>query len=256
MREAQQHGWIIPDWPASPNVRAVSTTRQGGVSVAPYDSFNLGSHVGDDPISVSANRTRLAASLQLPTMPVWLNQVHGTRVVNAAGAEREADVAYTGERGIVCGVLTADCLPLLLCDAQGARVAAVHAGWRGLAAGVVEAALDVMGEGKNLLAWLGPAIGPNAFEVGSEVREVFLAHSARAEQAFQPSGSGRWLADIYQLARQRLAARGVTQVYGGKECTYSDAKRFYSYRRDGKTGRMATLIWIETDTRGKIKDTR
>ncbi len=254
MRE--MHDWIIPDWPTPPNVRAVSTTRQGGVSLAPYHSFNLGSHVGDDPISVSANRTRLAASLQLPTMPVWLNQVHGARAVNAAGAEREADVAYTGQRGIVCGVLTADCLPLLLCDAQGARVAAVHSGWRGLAAGVIEAALDVMGEGKNLLAWLGPAIGPNAFEVGNEVREVFMAHDARAEQAFQPSGSGHWRADIYQLARQRLAAHGVTQVYGGNECTYSDAERFYSYRRDGKTGRMATLIWIETDTRGKIKDTR
>lgn len=245
MREAQKHGWIIPDWPAPPAVRAVSTTRHGGVSVAPYHAFNLAGHVGDDPLRVSANRSRFAESLELPSSPVWLNQVHGARAVDAAYGACEADAAYTGQAGTVCAVLTADCLPLLLCNKQGTRVAAVHAGWRGLAAGVIEAALDVMGEGKNLLAWLGPAIGPNAFEVGDEVREVFMAHDAQAKQAFQPSKSGHWFADIYRLARQRLATRGVTQVYGGSECTYSDAQRFYSYRRDGKTGRMATLIWLE-----------
>lgn len=253
---SKAHGWITPDWPAPPHVRAASTTRLGGVSAAPYGSFNLGDHVGDDPAHVSANRARLITSLQLPNSPAWLKQVHGARVVDAAGDERTADAAYTAQSGIVCSVLTADCLPLLLCDAQGARVAAVHAGWRGLAAGVIEAAVDVMGDEKNLLAWLGPAIGPKAFEVGSEVREVFMAHDAKAQQAFRPAGGGRWLADIYQLARQRLAARGVACVYGGGECTYSDAERFYSYRRDGKTGRMATLIWLEADTRGKIQDTR
>ncbi|MCL5668925.1 MAG: peptidoglycan editing factor PgeF [Gammaproteobacteria bacterium] len=246
---SKAHGWITPGWPAPPNVRAISTTRLGGVSTAPYDSFNLGDHVGDNPAHVSANRARLTASLQLPNSPAWLRQVHGTHVVNAAGAERTADAAYTAQPGIVCGVLTADCLPLLLCDAQGTRVAAVHAGWRGLAAGVIEAALDAMGAGKNLLAWLGPAIGPRAFEVGSEVREVFMAHDAEAQQAFQLSGGGRWLADIFQLARQRLAAHGLTQVYGGSECTYSNAQRFYSYRRDGETGRMATLIWLEKSSK-------
>lgn len=241
----EAHAWIIPDWPAPPQVHAASTTRLGGVSATPYDSFNLAAHVGDDLISVSANRARLIESLQLPATPMWLDQVHGARAVNAAGAERMADAAYTAQTGIVCGVLTADCLPLLLCDMQATRVAAVHAGWRGIKAGVIEATLDVMGEGKNLLAWLGPAIGPNAFEVGDEVREIFMAHDAKAQQAFQSSARGRWLADIYQLARQRLAARGVTRVYGGSECTYSDAERFYSYRRDGKTGRMATLIWLD-----------
>jgi YfiH family protein len=249
------HGWIIPDWPAPPHVRAVSTTRLGGVSVAPHDSFNLADHVGDDPMSVGANRMRLIESLQLPAMPVWLNQVHGARVVDAAYGACEADAAYTDQAGRVCAVLTADCLPILLCDTHGARVAAVHAGWRGLAAGVIEAALDAMGA-KNLLVWLGPAIGPQTFEVGDEVRAVFMAHDAKAQQAFRPSGGGRWLADIYRLARQRLAARGVARVYGGGECTYSDAERFYSHRRDGKTGRMATLIWLEADTRGKIQDTR
>lgn len=246
---SEAHDWSIPDWPAPRTVRAVSTTRQGGVSVAPYSSFNLADHVGDDPTRVSANRVRLIESLQLPAMPVWLNQVHGARVVNAVAAERTADAAYTVQPGIVCGVLTADCLPLLLCDTQGTRVAAVHAGWRGLAAGVIEAALDVMGAEKNLLAWLGPAIGPNVFEVGDEVREVFMAHDAQAQQAFQPSRSGHWFADIYRLARQRLAAHGLTQVYGGGECTYSNAQRFYSYRRDGETGRMATLIWLEKSSK-------
>ena len=248
--------WIIPDWPALSTVCAVSTTRRGGVSVAPYDSLNLGDHVGDDTRAVEQNRAHLMQTLKLPASPVWLRQVHGTRVVDAADGSCEADAAYATQAGVVCAVQTADCLPLLLCNAAGTRVAAVHAGWRGLAAGVIEAALAVMDPGAELFAWLGPAIGPDAFEVGDEVRDIFMAHDTRAQSAFRPSPNGRWLADIYQLTCLRLAAHGVTSIYGGHGCTYSDAGRFYSYRRDGITGRMATMIWLETDTRGKIKDTR
>ncbi|MDO9371556.1 MAG: peptidoglycan editing factor PgeF [Gammaproteobacteria bacterium] len=247
MRRAED--WIIPDWPAPSTVRAVSTTRRGGVSVAPYDALNLGDHVGDDTRAVEQNRAHLMEALNLPASPVWLRQVHGARAVDAMRGPCEADAAYTGQPGVVCAVLTADCLPLLLCNAAGTRVAAVHVGWRGLAAGVIEAALAVMGPGADLLAWLGPAIGPGAFEVGNEVRDIFIAHDTRAQSAFRPSPNGRWWADIYQLARLRLAAHGVARVYGGHGCTYSDAGRFYSYRRDGITGRMATMIWLETDAR-------
>lgn len=238
--------WILLDWPAPATVRAVSTTRHGGVSAAPYDSLNLGDHVGDDPAAVTENRARLARALELPTPPVWLRQVHGTQVIAAAAGGCEADAAHTQQAGVVCAVLTADCLPLLLCNSAGTQVAAVHAGWRGLAAGVIEAALDSMGEPKHLMAWLGPAIGPAAFEVGDEVRAAFLAQDASAQAAFRPSPTGRWLADIYQLARVRLAARGVNRIYGGHWCTYSDAERFYSHRRDQVSGRMATLIWLES----------
>lgn len=223
----------------------MSTTRRGGVSVAPYDSLNLGDHVGDDARAVEQNRTHLMEALNLPVSPVWLRQVHGARAVDAMHGSCEADAAYTGQPGVVCAVLTADCLPLLLCNAAGTRVAAVHAGWRGLAAGVIETALAAMGPGADLLAWLGPAIGPGAFEVGNEVRDIFIAHDARAQNAFRPLPNGRWLADIYQLARLRLAAHGVARIYGGHACTYSDKTRFYSYRRDGITGRMATLIWLD-----------
>lgn len=238
---------ILPDWPASARVRACCTTRTGGVSRPPYHTLNLGDHVGDDPQAVAENRTRLVQALGLPGMPRWLNQVHGCNVVNAAEVQPGcgADVAYTDRSGVACAVLTADCLPVLLCNRQGTRVAAVHAGWRGLAAGAIEAGSDTLeAEGRDMLAWLGPAIGPEAFEVGEEVREVFIRHDSTAERAFRPSPAGRWLADIYELARQRLAARGVTAVYGGQWCTHSDAKRFFSYRRDGVTGRMASLIWI------------
>ncbi len=167
---------------------------------------------------------------------------------DAAEGEPEADASFAGQPGVVCAVLTADCLPLLLCDRQGTRAGAAHVGWRGLAAGIVEAAVDAMDRvGTELMAWLGPAIGPNAFEVGDEVRQTFLVHDRRAAGAFRRAASGRWLADIYELARQRLAARGVAAVYGGGECTMSDAARFYSYRRDGTTGRMASLIWLAPD---------
>ncbi|MEO6697098.1 MAG: peptidoglycan editing factor PgeF, partial [Gammaproteobacteria bacterium] len=221
-----------------------------GVSLAPFDSLNLANHVGNATEQVAENRARLRQALDLPAEPVWLKQVHGSRIVDAVGPNSfgqyaEADGAYTRETGVVCAVLTADCLPLLLCDQSGTHIAAVHVGWRGLAAGVIEAALHHFDDTRHVLAWLGPAIGPQSFEVGDEVRELFIAHDAEAQHAFRPSPAQRWLADIYQLARQRLHAQGVTRIYGGECCTYSDPERFYSYRRDGVTGRMATLIWLK-----------
>jgi len=239
--------WIRPDWPAPERVRAVITTRAGGFSDAPYASLNLGDHVGDDPATVRKNRRLLAAALNLPAAPHWLRQVHGCEVaqcgVDQPGGVADAVVATRPQQ--VCAVLTADCLPLLLCNRQGDRVAAVHAGWRGLAAGVIEAAIDRFEQpGEELLAWLGPAIGPRAFEVGGEVREAFIAQDARAEAAFAPARPGRWLADIYHLARLRLEEKKLGYVGGGDYCTVTDSERFYSYRRDGVTGRMASLIWL------------
>lgn len=239
---------LVPDWPAPPRVRAYTTTRLGGVSPAPYAGLNLGDHVGDAPQAVAANRAQVVRQLGLPGMPLWLNQVHGITAVDAAHAAPgcAADASFTRESGAVCAVLTADCLPLLLCDKVGSTVAAVHAGWRGLAAGVIEATLAAMQvPPEDLMVWLGPAIGPRAFEVGSEVREAFTSHDPAAAAAFHPSPAGRWLADIYQLARLRLARQGVMAVYGGERCTYTEAQYFYSYRREGVTGRMASLIWIE-----------
>lgn len=240
-------GWIVPDWPAPAAIRAGTTTRQGGVSLPPYTSLNLGGHVGDLPEAVAENRRRLRLQQQLPSEPVWLKQIHGTVVVDAATAPGtpEADASFTTDTSTVCAVMTADCLPLLFCNRQGTVVAAAHAGWRGLLDGVIEATVLRMGvAATDLLVWLGPAIGPSAFEVGNEVRDAFIAHDAVATAAFKPSPRGRWLADIYQLARQRFEVAGATAVYGGDCCTYSDAERFYSYRRDGVTGRMASLIWI------------
>ncbi len=239
--------WIVPEWPAPPRVRACVTTREGGVSRSPYRSLNLGTHVGDDPAAVRENRFQVAGRLNLPTDPFWLEQVHGCRVVEAGAASvgREADASFTRTSGVVCVVLTADCLPLLLCDRQGECVAAVHAGWRGLADGVIEATLERMGvDPARILAWLGPAIGPDHFEVGEEVRRRFLGCQPGAEQAFRPR-NGRWLADIYALAALRLQRQGVTAIFGGGWCTYREQERFFSYRRDGVTGRMATLIWLE-----------
>lgn len=234
---------ILPDWPAPPGVHACATTRDGGVSLGPYASLNLGDHVGDDPVAVAENRARLCRELALPAEPLWLTQVHGVTVTEGQGGCADASVAFGP--GTICTVMTADCLPLLLCDRAGMRVAAVHAGWRGLLAGVIEAAVTRLGvPGTELLVWLGPAIGPDAFEVGEEVRAAFVAQDETAAAVFTPSPAGRWLADIYALARQRLARCGVTAVYGGELCTYSDAQRFYSYRRDGVTGRMASLIWL------------
>lgn len=240
---------LHPQWPAAERVHAASTTRLGGVSSPPFQSLNLGARTADHPDAVAENRRRLRHALALPEEPRWLAQVHGTRVVAAEQVDRditEADAAVSQQAGTVCAVLTADCLPVLLCDHAGTAVAAAHAGWRGLAAGVLEATVAAMDRpGKELLAWLGPAIGPAAFEVGDEVREAFLAADPGAGGAFRPSPEGRWLADLYTLARRRLTACGVRQVHGGGFCTFTDAKRFHSYRRDGASGRMASLIWLE-----------
>lgn len=237
--------WLTPDWPAPANVRACVTTRAGGVSLEPFDSFNLGDHVGDDPAAVAENRRRLTA--ELGCRPAWLSQVHGIDVVEADPAVvSTADASWSATRGIACTIMTADCLPALFCDRAGTRVGAAHAGWRGLAGGVLEATVDAMGVAPaELLVWLGPSIGPRAFEVGAEVREAFLVGHAEAERAFVPSANaGKFMADIYELARIRLAAKGVTAVYGGDFCTFTENERFYSYRRSSRTGRLASLIWL------------
>ncbi|MEN9724700.1 MAG: hypothetical protein RLZZ98_209 [Pseudomonadota bacterium] len=235
---------ILPDWPAPPNVKVIQTTRQGGIGVAPYDSFNLGMHVQDDALSVARNRQLL--SQYLPSEPVWLNQVHGVEVVDAARCTcvPNADASFTHQKNVVCVTMTADCLPVLLCDKQATVVAAVHAGWRSLCDGVIEATIQNMQvKPENLMAWLGPAIGPQAFEVGGEVRAAFIAKDAQSEIAFTPEGN-KWRGDLYLIAKQRLANSGVIAVYGGGECTYSQAERYFSFRRDGVTGRMASLIWL------------
>ncbi|MEW6590311.1 MAG: peptidoglycan editing factor PgeF [Pseudomonadota bacterium] len=220
------------------------TTRKGGVSQPPWASFNLGDHVGDDPAHVAANRARLRESL--PAEPGWLRQVHSARVAEL-GRERhpEADASFTREAGQVCAVLTADCLPVLFCDRAGSVVAAAHAGWRGLANGVLEATVAAMGVAPgDILAWMGAAIGPQAFEVGEEVREAFITRHPEAAAAFAPHAPGKWLADLYALARIRLGSVGVRSIYGGGRCTLTEAETFYSYRRDGVTGRMAALVWL------------
>lgn len=238
--------WIVPDWPAPACVRALVTTRTGGASAGPYASMNLAAHVGDDPAAVAENRRRLRA--HVPAEPLWLAQVHGSHVVRAeeAAAGIEADAAFTRVTGRVCAVMTADCLPVLLCADDGSAVAVAHAGWRGLAGGVVEATVQAMAvPASRLLAWLGPAIGPQAFEVGPEVRAVFLAQAPEAVAAFVAKENGKWLADLYRLSTQRLNALGVARVFGGGYCTFSETERFYSFRREKATGRMVSLIWME-----------
>jgi YfiH family protein len=266
---------IIPDWPAPANIKALQTTRAGGASKAPYDSLNLGDHVGDDPLVVERNRILL--NTLLPSEPVWLEQSHGIVVANADRADclPQADACIARHRAAVCVVMTADCLPILLCDQQGSVVGAVHAGWKGLAAGVIEATVQAMNVApQNLMAWLGPAISQHAFEVGEEVRAAFIASQPQASSAFNPSspqlspgasvppspacgeseargaepvgGEGKkYLADLYALARLRLNALGITQIYGGDRCTYREHEQFFSYRRDGRTGRMGAFIWLE-----------
>lgn len=237
----------FPQWPAPCRVRSLQTTRQGGVSLAPYDSLNLGAHVGDEAQAVASNRGLLTP--YLPAEPVWLEQVHGTRVLSLPVKGEGlwvADAVLSREPGQVCVVMTADCLPVLFCDRDGSVVAAAHAGWRGLLEGVLENTVKAMGvPATEIMAWFGPAIGPSAFEVGAEVREAFLARDGRADDCFKAAGPEKYWADIYGLARQRLAACGVLSVYGGEECTYRDTGTFFSYRRDGRTGRMASLIWLE-----------
>ena len=242
---------IIPEWPAPTSVRAFFTTRAGGVSSGAYTSLNLGAHVGDEPQNVAENRRRLRELL--PTEPVWLNQVHGVNVVMADAVlspdwgAREADGVVTTRSEMPCAVMVADCLPVLFCTVDGSRVAAAHAGWRGLASGVLERTVEAMATNPaRIIAWLGPTIGRDAFEVGADVFDAFPPESAEDVSAFRPITGRRdkYLADICALARQRLYRAGVHAIYGGQFCTVNDPQRFFSYRRDGKTGRMAGLIWI------------
>lgn len=256
---------IQPNWPAPANVRSVQTTRSGGASASPFNSLNLGTHVGDSFAHVQLNRERLVSHLSLANKLVWLEQVHGTDVVsvplsidskladdewvNKESATPMADGVLSRTIGQACAIMTADCLPVLFCDQAGTVVAAAHAGWRGLSNGVLENTLHAMNvDPAQVLVWLGPAIGPTAFEVGGEVRAAFMAHLPQAAAAFIANGDpahDKWLADIYQLARLRLVAAGITQCYGGDYCTYTDSARFFSYRREQKTGRQASLIWLE-----------
>lgn len=238
---------ILPDWPAPANVKACSTTRHGGISEFPYDSLNLGTHVGDIAATVITNRQRLVEQGQLPQMPVWLEQVHGTRVLHLDGSaisDVQADAVYSRVAGQVCAVMTADCLPVLFCSLAGDEVAAAHAGWRGLCAGVLEQTMAQFNAApSSIIAWLGPAIGPQQFEVGEEVKQAFIDIDTQAAAAFIPAGT-KYLADIYLLARQRLQAAGIHAIYGGDHCTVSEKQQFFSYRRDGITGRMASLVWL------------
>lgn len=245
--------WLLPDWPAPAHVRAVVTTRLiPGASRAPFAAFNLGAHCGDDPAAVAANRAALVTRLDLPSSPHWLRQVHGTDVAvfhepaHPSDEAAQADAATTTRPGVVLCVQTADCLPLLVCADDGSEIAAIHAGWRGLAAGVIERCVEKMQTPvERLMCWLGPAIGPRSYEVGAEVREAFVAANAAAATAFAPTRPGHWHCDLYALARQRLVALGPQRISGGGFDTLTDA-RFYSYRGEGRSGRFASLIWITT----------
>jgi YfiH family protein len=245
---------IQPDWPAPSNVRALTTTRDGGSSQGAWKSLNLALHVGDDAQRVQQNRRSLTEAFALPAEPVWLEQVHGTTVITLGSSDRpvdppQADGACTASAEVVCCVMTADCLPVLLCDKAGTRVGIAHAGWRGLAGGVIEATVAAMGvnSADALLAWLGPAISQPAYEVGPEVRAAFIEQDPALDAAFAANANGRWQADLYALARAALGRLGVTAVYGGEFCTHRDARRFFSHRREAPCGRMASLIWLESD---------
>lgn len=244
------HNYIQPAWDAPASIRAYMTTRGHGASVAPYQGFNVAHHVGDNAAAVEKNRQLLMSQLQLPTSPRWLNQVHGVHVVNDQTFQPniEADACYSEKKGQVCAVMTADCLPILICNRAGTAVAAVHAGWRSLVAGVIENTLSQFSDASDdLIVWFGAAISQVAFEVGQDVYDAFIQHNAEATTAFSPSQTqqGKWQADLYTLARQRLVAYGVHAIYGGEYCTYNEADKFYSYRRDGVTGRMVSLIFIQ-----------
>lgn len=241
--------WFEPEWPAPSGVRVLSTLRgqgAGGASKAPYAGFNLGDHVGDDPLAVAENRRNLVREAGLPAEPMWLSQVHGTVVadLDSEGRYGPADAAMTRQAGKVCAILTADCLPIVFATEAGDTVAAAHAGWRGMAAGVIAATVRAMAaQPERLIAWLGPAIGPSHFEVGGEVREAFLSADPRAGDAFKAQAGGKFMADLAMLARRQLEDLGVNRIYGGGECTYALADRYFSHRRDGVTGRQATLVW-------------
>lgn len=243
-------GWIVPDWPAPAPVKSLITTRCGGVSTGVYAGLNLGLRTGDDDSAVRTNLELIRACL--PQEPKWLRQVHGSRAIaadNLTGIP-EADAAVARQDGTVCVVVIADCMPVLLCDRSGSVVGIAHAGWRGLSSGVIENTVGEMGVAPaSVLAYLGPAIGPSAFEVGADVRDAFLAADAGAGDAFKPHSGSKWLADLFQLARRRLLRCGVRGIYGGGLCTYSDPARFFSYRRDKTTGRMAALIWLAAEGR-------
>ena len=237
---------VVPDWPAPPRVRALVSTRAGGVSAGPYASLNLATHVGDEPAAVATNRDRLRAACALPAAPRWMNQIHGTQVIEAAMSGPEiptADAAVTSQRGVVCAVLTADCLPILLCDRAGTTVAAVHAGWRGLAAGIIATTLARLPPAAELLAWIGPGIGPQHYQVGGELRAQFLAQDPGHAAAFAQR-AGAWYADLAQLAVHQLAQAGVGGVYASGLCTYANPTDFFSFRRNPVCGRIASLIWI------------
>ena len=247
-------GWILPNWPAPPNVRTVTTTRSGGESRSPYASLNLGAGSGDTPATVALNRARVRSALGFEHEPCWLEQVHGSNVVPAArydcAPRADASVGEAGSQP--CAVLTADCLPVVLCDTSGTRIGIAHAGWRGLASGVIASCIAFMGRpGREILAWLGPAIGPESYEVGPEVRDACLAAAPGAGSSFvsSPTRKGQWLANLYGIATHQLESLGVERVYGGGFCTYRDKHRFFSHRRDGITGRFATLAWIHDSSR-------
>lgn len=245
----RKFSFIAPNWPAPSNVRAASTFRTGGVSREPYDDFNLAAHVGDALPSVTENRRILREALRLPSEPYWLDQVHSDQVVEAgvSAQPQRGDACVARSAGQVCAVLAADCLPVLFCSRDGDRVAAAHAGWRGLAAGILDTTAGTLGlPGYELIAWLGPAISQVAFEVGDDVRIAFLARDGATAKYFAPNARGRWQCDLYGLARHSLTQLGVREIHGGDYCTYADEDRFFSYRRDGRCGRMATLVWIES----------
>lgn len=240
--------FIYPDWPAPNNVRAICSTRVGGVSSNGYNSLNLAQHVQDDAKMVQQNRAIYQQQSFMPTAPLWLNQVHGISVAELSSSSTEpitADACFTKERKQVCTVMTADCLPLLICDQAGKQVAAIHAGWRGLCAGVIERTVAQFSQPQQLFVWLGPAISQAKFEVGQEVRTAFIQQDLKAANAFIAQPNNKYLADLYQLAKMRLAAVGITAIYGGDYCTYQQSELFFSYRRDGETGRMASSIWLD-----------
>lgn len=242
---------IMPNWPAPKQIKAVTTTRIGGISTPPFHSFNLAMHVGDDLNDVQKNRNCLINSLNLPSDPAWLNQEHGNIVADISGLTNHqtinADGSYANLNKLlfsVCAVLTADCLPILICNKQGTEIAALHGGWRGLLEGIIQSGISkFQSRPQELLVWLGPAIGPQKYEIGDEVREQFLTKLINSDKAFKQIGDKKYLMNIYQIARQQFNQLGIDKIYGGDLCTYSDEKQFFSHRRDGQTGRQATLIW-------------